>query len=138
MQTLIDLTSLSSPPKLTDSKALTADMSVLDNLSPVELKAIAILSMLDTLALSFGKPNYTANHGQLIQDATSFMGGISLLDDTGANKQFWTILTILAWYSSIGTPYDVETLLAQSRDFAALPEETLNRIFFYLMYALSI
>jgi len=136
MQTLVDLIPLSSPPKLTDSETLVANMAALENLAPAQLKGIIILSQLEDLA-TFGLPDYTNNHSQLIQDATAFMGGISLLDATGINKQFWTILTVMAWYDS-PTPYDVNTLLAEARDFIVLPEETQNRIFFYLFYALTV
>ena len=141
-QKLVTLPSPSSPVVITQSKTLVADMAAVENLTKVELKAIAILGMIYSLASIFGKPNFKADHAGLIQDSITFMGGISLLDDTDTNKQFTAILAVISWSGGNAADptlsADVNTLLKEARDFIALPEETLNRIFLTLLYGLSI
>ena len=139
-QKLTPLTALSSPVKLTDSDTLVADMSALDNLGRSQIKTVGIIGMIH--ALSQIGTDYRANHAQLIQDATTFMGGISLVDDNGATKTVLILQAVVAWGAGYDadatTPTDVNALLAEGRDLIALSEETLNRIFFYLFYALSV
>jgi hypothetical protein len=140
MQTLSPLIAVSSPVVITDSNTLLGDMSALDNLGRSQIKTVGIIGMIRALA-QIGS-DYTADHAQLIQDATTFMGGISLVDDNGATKTVLILQAVLAWGAGYAadatTPTDVNDLLAEGRDLIALPEETLNRIYFFLFYVLSV
>ena len=144
-QTLIALTALSTPPKLTDNKTLAANMSALTNLGATDLKAIQIEGLAHKL-YGAGGDDYRAgtashNHAQLIQDATSFMGGISIVSgETSENLALaQAALDWGAGYVEDATlSTDVSTLLGISRDFRALPEETLNRIILFLKYRLAL
>ena len=141
-QTLVTLPSPSVPVVITDSETLVADLAAVENLAKVQLKGIAILGMIYSLASILGKPDFRTNHASLIQQSVTFMGGISLLDDTDTNKQLTAILAVISWSGGNAADptlsTDVNDLLNEARDFIALPEETLNRIFFTLLYGLSI
>lgn len=140
MQTLTPLTAVSSPVVITDSNTLVANMSALDDLGRSQIKTVGIIGMIHALA-QLGA-DYRTNHAQLIQDATTFMGGISLVDDNGATKTVVILQAVVAWGAGyVGdatTPTDVNDLLAEGRDLIALAEETLNRIYFFLFYSLSV
>ena len=140
-QTLTALTALSTPVKLTDSNTLIKDLAAVENLAPSQLKAIAILGMIYSCDSSNGT-TYKTHHATVIQYAKTFMGGLSLLDQVGVNKQVDALMAVLAWsagHSADATlSADVNTLLKEARDFLAVPEEALNRIFWFLFYALTV
>lgn len=142
MQTLTPLTALSVPPVITDSNGLVKNMSALEDLARLQLKAITILSMIYSLAAVGGKPNYKNNHAGAIQAGLTYMGGITNLDDVGISKQIWLILATLSWHAGVSADAtlssDVNTLLKEARDFISLPEETLTRIYLTLFGALTI
>ena len=98
MQTLTPLTALSVPPVITDSNGLVKNMSALEDLARLQLKAITILGMIYSLAAVGGKPNYKNNHAGAIQAGLTYMGGITNLDDVGISKQIWLILATLSWH----------------------------------------
>ena len=141
-QTLKAFTALSSPVVVTDSKTLVWDLAAVANLAPVQLKAINILGMIYSLAAVVGKTNYKTKHAQLIQDATSFMGGISLVDDGDKSQQVEALDAVVSWdvgfTTGSGLSADVNTLLAEARDLIALPAETLNRLYYFLFYSLAL
>jgi hypothetical protein len=88
-----------------------------------------------------GSTDYRTNHTQLIQDATTFWGGVSNIDDNGTSKTVLIIQASLAWDigkevdASLST--DVNEVLNEGRDLRVLAEETLNRIAFLLWYIVS-
>lgn len=121
--------------------AFRAQMSALMDLGRADLKAIAVVAL--TYAVNTaGDTDYRANHAALRRDAGILFGGTSNIDDNGSSFTVLLIQTVLAWQvafdgdATLST--DVNTLLNLARDLRSLPEETLNRILFFLQYMMSV
>jgi len=105
------------------------------SLNVKELHTIRILGLLYNLAkLAPFAVNYKVNHAGLIQDATVYMGKISMFDlevshgvtDWDAGKSVDPTLSV-----------DVNALLQEGRDFLQLPLETQQRIIGFLRVQLG-
>lgn len=103
------------------------------NISDQDRNAIGILGLLYYLA-ALGGTNYKTNHAGLIQNATVYIGGISMIDPvTHRAVEYWNT----GKQNGSGLSSDVPTLLKEARDLADLPADTQERILAYLRIAVQ-
>ena len=128
---------------VTPAKAntLSANVAAIQNLSNREVLALSVLSKIYELNHIGGK-DYRTNHAQLRTDATSFMGGFSLVDLGPAEQLSARIRAVIDWNAgyiadnTLGT--DVATLVTNMAGQGASNEATLTMEYLFLLYQLAV
>ena len=130
-QILQVLPALSTPVKHSDNAAMISNMSALDDLGRADIKAIGIVGLIHMASSMPGSTDYRTNHTQLIQDATTFWGGVSNIDDNGTSKTVLIIQASLAW--DIGKEVEFLAALREGEEQAdrgeVVPHEQVKKEF---------
>lgn len=138
-QTLTANTNLSSPVKVTDFKTLSANLAAIDNLDNREVIALSVVSLIHELNSKNGT-DYRTNHKQLRIDATSFMGGFSVI---GMDlSRFDKMRAAIEWSTAFGLDAalttNVNTIVKEMDAMRQTPESTLSLFYYFLRYKLSL
>lgn len=141
-QTLIELTSLSNPPTLSESNAFQANVSKLVNLSDRQLLCVRIWAKVAELVALSGT-DYSADLPLLVSSSQNLFGqayNVTQNPTSGDISAKWE--AVLDWgegYNADNTlETDVETILENTQLLAQYPEATLYQIVLFLRYKLAL
>lgn len=139
-QTLTAYPLISIPVTPAQNKVLAGNLAAIKNMDNRMVVALAILGKIHLLAVVNSQQNYIANHRQMRNDATAFMG-------VWQNPGEFTceppqrMQAISAW--NAGSQIDptlstsVNALVIEMAGLRETPENTLNMIYQFLVYSLA-
>ncbi len=139
-QLLTANTALSSPVKVTDAKALFANLAAIDNLDNRQTIALSVIALIHELN-SKGGTDYRTSHKQLRIDATAFLGGTFEVIGYDLDRCA-KLRAAIEWSTAFGLDAaltnNVNTIVAEMAGLRDTPEQTLLIFYYFLRYKLSL